>query len=59
MVGLMFIQVMKETNKMHIVSVGVIVGLAHLVWENAALGSMDSVWLVNNHVHLDTYWTVY
>jgi hypothetical protein len=44
---------------MHIVTVGAIVGLAHLLRDNAALGSMDSVWLVNNHVDLDTYWTVY
>ena len=50
-----FIRVVKQMNKMHIVPVGAIVGLAHLVRENAALGSMDSVWLVNNHVDLDTY----
>ena len=54
-----FIRVVKQTNKMHIVPVGAIVGPAHLVRENAALGGMDSVWLVNNHVDLDTYWTVY
>jgi 7-cyano-7-deazaguanine synthase in queuosine biosynthesis len=53
-----FIRVVKQMNKMHIVPVGAIVGPAHLVRENAALGSMDSVWLVNNHVDLDTYWTV-
>jgi hypothetical protein len=35
------------------------VGLAHLVWENAASGAMDSVWLVHSHVDFDTYWTVY
>jgi hypothetical protein len=45
-----FIRVVKQTNKMHIIPVGAIVGLAHLVRVNAALGSMDSVWLVNNHV---------
>jgi len=54
-----FIRVVKQTNKMNIIPVGAIVGPAHLVQENAALGSMDSVWLVNNHVDLDTYWTVY
>jgi len=54
-----FIRVVKQTNKMHIVTVGAIVGLAHLVQENAASRGIDSVWLVNNHVHLDTYWTVY
>jgi len=53
-----FIRVVKQTNKMHIVPVGAIVGPAHLVRENAALGG-DSVWLVNNHADLDTYWTVY
>jgi hypothetical protein len=54
-----FIWIVKQTNKIHIVLVGAIVGPAHLVQENAALGGMDSVWLVNNHVDLDTYWTVY
>jgi hypothetical protein len=54
-----FIRVVKQTNKMHIVPVGTIVALAHLVRENAASGGIDSVWLVNNHVDLDTYWTVY
>jgi hypothetical protein len=52
------IQVVKQTNKMHIVPIAAIVWLAHLLWENAALGGMDSVWLVNNHVDLDTNWTV-
>jgi len=54
-----FIRVVKQMNKMHIVPSGAIVGPAHLVQENAALGGIDSVWLVNNHVDLDTYWTVY
>jgi len=54
-----FIRVVKQTNKMHVVPVGAVVGPAHLVRENAALGGIDSVWLVNNHVDLDTYWTVY
>jgi len=49
----------KRTNEMHIVTVGAIVGPAHLVQENAASGGIDSVGLVNNHVDLDTYWTVY
>jgi len=44
---------------MQIVPVGAIVGPAHLVLENkAASDSIDSVWLVNNHVDSDTYWTV-
>jgi len=54
-----FIRVVKQTNKMHIIPVGEIVGPAHLVRENAASGSINCVWLVNIHVDLDTYWTVY
>jgi len=54
-----FIQVVKQTDMMHIVPVGAIVAPAHLVWENAASDRIDSVWLVNNHVDSDTYWTVY
>jgi len=54
-----FIQVVKQTNKMHIVTVGALAGLVHLVRENAASGGIDSVWLVNNHVDVDTYWTGY
>jgi hypothetical protein len=54
-----FIRVVKQTNKMYIVPFGTIIGLAYLVRENAASGGIDSVWLVNNHVDLDTYWTVY
>jgi len=49
----------KQTSKMHIVRVGAIVGPVHLVWENASLCGMDSVWLENNRVDLDTYWTGY
>jgi len=48
----------KKTTMIHIVPVGAGVGPAHLVWENAASGGIDSVWLVNHHVDLDTYWTV-
>jgi hypothetical protein len=54
-----FIRVVKQIDMMHIVPVGAIVGPAHLVRENAASERIDSVWLVNNHVDLDTYWTVY
>jgi len=54
-----FIRVVKHTNKMDIVSVGAMVAPAHWVWENAASGGIDSVWLINNHLDLDTYWTVY
>jgi hypothetical protein len=44
---------------MHILPVWAIGGLAQLVWENAASGAIDSVWLGIKHVDLDTYWTVY
>jgi hypothetical protein len=55
-----FIRVVKQTDKMHIVPVRAIVGPAHLVRENNTVSDrIDSVWLVNNHVDLDTYWTVY
>jgi len=55
-----FIRVVKQTDKMHIVPVRAIVGSAHLVPENnAASDRIDSIWLVNNHVDLNTYWTVY
>jgi len=54
-----FIRVVKQTDNMHIVPFGAIVGPAHLVRENAASDRIYSVWLVNKHVDLDTYWTVY
>ena len=54
-----FIRVVKETDMMHIVPVRAIVGLAHLVREHAASDRIDRVWLVNNHVDLVTYWTIY
>jgi len=54
-----FIQVVRQTVKMHIVHVRAIVRLAHLVQEIAASHRINSVWLVNNYVHLDTHWTVY
>ena len=44
---------------MQIVPGGAIVGPAHLLQENAASGGIDRIWLVNDHVDLDTYWTVY
>jgi hypothetical protein len=49
-----FIWVLKQTDMIHIVPVEAIVGLAHLVWENVALNGIDSVWLENNRVDLDT-----
>jgi hypothetical protein len=54
-----FIRVVKQTNKMHIVPIRAVAGQVHLGQENSASGGIDSVWLVNNHVDLDTYWTVY
>jgi hypothetical protein len=55
-----FIQVVKQTDKMNIILVGAIVGPAHLVRENnASSDRINSIWLVNNHVDLDPYWTVY
>jgi hypothetical protein len=50
-----FIQVVKLTNEMHIVPGRAILGPLCLVRKHAALGGIDSVWLVNNHVDLDTY----
>jgi len=54
-----FMRVVIQRKKMHIVSVGAIGGPAHWVRENAASGGNDRVCLVNNHVDLDTYCTVY
>jgi len=54
-----FIQVVKQMNKMHIVPIGACIGPANLVQESAESGGIDSIWLVNNHVYLETYWTVY
>jgi hypothetical protein len=55
-----FIRVVKQTDKMHIVPVRAIVGPAHVVRENnVASDRIDSIWLVNNHVDVNTYWTVY
>jgi hypothetical protein len=55
-----FIQVVKQTDKMHLVPVGAIVGPASVVRQtNATTDRIDGIWLVNTHVDLDTYWTVY
>jgi len=54
-----FIRDVKQTNTMHIVPIGAILGPAHLVRKHAALGGMDTIWLVNNHVDLNTSWKVY
>ena len=39
---------------MHIVTVGDIVGMANWVQENVASCHVDSIWLVNNHMDLNT-----
>jgi hypothetical protein len=54
-----FISVVKLTDRMHCVPVAATIEPPHLVRENAASDRIDSIWLVNNHVDLDTYWTVY
>jgi hypothetical protein len=54
-----FIQVVKQIYTMHIVPVGAIVWLAHLLRENAATGGIESIQLPSNHVDSDIYWTVY
>jgi hypothetical protein len=55
-----FIWVVKQTDKIHVVPVGAIVGPAHLVRDNdAASDRINSIRRVNNHVDLDTYCTVY
>jgi hypothetical protein len=53
-----FIRVVKHTNQMDLVPIGGLVGPAIVVRENPASGGIDSIWLVNTHVDLDTYWTV-
>jgi hypothetical protein len=46
-----FVRVVKQTDKVHIVPLGAIVGPAHLLQENnSASDKIDCVWLVNNHV---------
>jgi hypothetical protein len=54
-----FIRVVKQTDKMCIAPVGALVGMAYLGRESAASDRINSIWLVNNHVDLDSYWTVY
>jgi len=49
----------KQTHMIHTQPVGGIVGRLHFVRENAASDQIDSIWLVNNHVDLYTYCTVF
>jgi hypothetical protein len=50
--------VVKQADKLHIVPVEPIVAVASLVRENSASDTIDSICLLNNHMDLDTYWTV-
>jgi hypothetical protein len=54
-----FIQVVKQTDKMHTGSVRAFVGLAQAARENPVSNRIDYIWLVNHLVDLDTYWTEY
>jgi len=54
-----FIQIVKPSDKMHFEPVRAIVRLAHLVRENVASDRINTIWLVNNQVDLNTYCTVY
>jgi len=54
-----FIHVVKQTDTMHFILVGPIVGLAHLQQENAWSDTIESVSRQNNLVYFDTYWTAY
>jgi hypothetical protein len=49
-----FIQIVQQTNQMLIVPMGAIVGQVQLVQENAAIGSIDNIGLVNNLVDVNT-----
>jgi len=53
-----FIQIVKQLNQRHIVPTRGMVGLVHLVPENAASGRVDRIWLLNNHSDSDTNWIV-
>jgi len=47
------IWVVTQTHKMHFVP------LDELLNRHIRCGPINSIWLVNNHVELNTYWTVY
>lgn len=44
---------------MYITPVGAIVGLVNVIRKNAASAEIDSIWILNNHMELDSYRTVY
>jgi len=54
-----FIWVFKHTDWMHIVAVRAIIRQENVVQQNFASDRINSIWLVNYHLDLDTYWTVY
>jgi len=54
-----FFQVLKQPKKLNVVTVGAIVGPAHAVRETAASDRIGRIWLVNNHVDLDSCCTAY
>jgi hypothetical protein len=43
------------TDQMYIESIGAIVGLAHVLVENAASGSIHTLWHIKNPLYLDNY----
>ena len=53
-----FIRVVKATGP-HVFAVDRIEGPAHLLPVNRTSTGSGSVWIINNHVDLDTYWDVY
>jgi len=53
------IRFVNETDMIHNVPVRATVRPAHLVQAKAASDRINSLWLVNSHVRIDTYWTVH
>jgi hypothetical protein len=54
-----FIWVVKPSNTIHVAHIEATNRPAHLVQGYAALERIICIWLVNNPVDLDTYWTVH
>lgn len=50
-----FIWIVKQTDLLYIVHVRAIVGPSHLGQQNVTSARINSVWLVYNHVNIDTY----
>jgi hypothetical protein len=53
-----FVGVVKESTP-HVIAMGKIEGLCHLIPEIQAATGNCSVWIVNNQVDLHMYWDVY